>query len=333
MPKKIFKFLGYLVLAVIVLAGLGLAWLSLRKPAMVPASSIKVAMTPERIARGQYIFESVADCGGCHSQRDFTRFGGPEVSLGLGRGTVLSDLVPDLPGVVVASNITPDLETGIGSWTDGEKIRAIRDGVSRDGRALFPMMPYAGYSHLSDDDIQALVAYLDSLPPIHNPLPKTKLTFPVGLFIKSVPKPAGSVPTFTSIDRVKLGEYQATVSGCGDCHTPVNKQGQPLAGKLLAGGRVFATPMGTVVASNITPDKDTGIGLWSEEFFLKRFADYQSYADGTSPAPAGPQSFTLMPWLGFSHRKPAELAAIYAYLRTIPPVTNQITPHPASAPH
>ena len=290
-------------------------------------------MTPDRIARGQYIFESVADCGGCHSQRDFTRFGGPEIPSGIGQGNILSNLVPDLPGTVVAANITPDVETGIGSWSDGEKIRAIRDGVSRDGHALFPMMPYAGYSHLSDDDVQSLVAYLDSLPPVHNPLPKTKLNFPVGLMIKGVPKPAGSVPAFTSTDPVKLGEYHAIVSGCADCHTPTDKQGQPLPGKLLAGGRVFATPMGTVVASNITPDNNTGIGLWSQEFFLNRFAAYRSYATGTPPTLEGPQSFTLMPWLGFSHRKPEELAAIYAYLRSIPAVTNSITPHPASTPH
>jgi mono/diheme cytochrome c family protein len=177
--KRILLILGCLVLAVIVVGGVGIAWLFLRKPAMAPPSSIKVAMTPERIARGQYIYETVADCASCHSQRDFTRVGGPEVPTGRGRGNIMSDLVKGLPGVVVASNITPDRETGIGTWTDGEKIRAIREGVDRDGNALFPMMPYEGFGRLSDEDVQAVVAYLDTLLPIHNPLSKTDSIRPV----------------------------------------------------------------------------------------------------------------------------------------------------------
>ena len=192
MLKKILLILGYLALIVIVVGGAGITWLFLRKPAMAPPSSIKVAITPERIARGRYIFETVADCTGCHSQRDFTRIGGPEILAGRGRGNVMSDLMKGLPGVVVAPNITPDRETGIGNWTDGEKIRAIREGVDRDGQALFPMMPYEGYSRFGDEDVQSLVAYLDSLPPIHNPLPKTKLIFPVSVLIKSAPKPVGA---------------------------------------------------------------------------------------------------------------------------------------------
>jgi hypothetical protein len=116
----------------------GLAYLYLRKPAQAPPSTVKVAMTPERIARGKYLFENVSDCDGCHSQRDFTRFDGPVVPTGRGRGSNLSELIPALPGTVVASNITPDIETGIGGWSDGEKIRAIREGISRDGRALSP---------------------------------------------------------------------------------------------------------------------------------------------------------------------------------------------------
>src|ERR1035441_8933347 len=178
MAKKILLILGSLVLAVIVLGGAGIAWLFLRKPAMAPPASNKVAMTPERIARGKYLFTSVADCGGCHSQRDFSRVGGPEVESGRGRGNLFSDLLKGLPGQVVAPNLTPDPETGIGTWTDGEKIRAIREGVDKDDRALFPMMPYQSYRQFSDEDVQALVAFLDSLPPVRNPLPQTRLIFP-----------------------------------------------------------------------------------------------------------------------------------------------------------
>ena len=137
--------LSIVAIAIVVPAG-GLAYLYLRKPAQAPPSGIKVSMAPERIARGKYLFEVVADCDGCHSQRDFTRVGGPVVLSGRGRGVTMSEFIPELPGTVVARNITPDSETGLGAWTDGEKIRAIREGVARDGRALFPMMPYQGFS-------------------------------------------------------------------------------------------------------------------------------------------------------------------------------------------
>jgi mono/diheme cytochrome c family protein len=310
-------------------AGGGLAYLVLRTPAQAPPASITVSRAPERIAHGKYIFESVADCVGCHSQRDFTRVGGPEVLSGRGRGNNFSELMKGLPGLVVAPNITPDVETGIGSWTDGEKIRAIREGISRDGHALFPMMPYPSFSRFSDDDVQDVVAYLDSLPPVHNPLPKTKLDFPVNLMIKGVPHPVGSVPPTGTADKVKYGEYLVAIAGCGDCHTPQNR-GQAVPGKLLAGGQTFETTFGKVVTPNITPDIDTGIGKWSEDFFLKKFYDYKDYAEHGAP-PSGPDSFTVMPWLSFCRRPPEELGAIFAYLKTVPPVHNSVDTHPGYA--
>src|SRR5215472_6686641 len=208
---------------VIVVPAAGVGYLYIRKPAQAPALSIKVPMTPERIARGKFLFTTIADCDGCHSQRDFSRVGGPVVVSGRGQGNVLSSFIFELPGTVVAPNLTPDPETGLGNWTDGEKIRAIREGVDRDGRALFPMMPYQGYRNMSDEDVQAVVAYLDSLPPIKNPLPKTQLAFPVSVLIKSAPKPAGSVPSPDLNDKMKRGEYLVAIAGCGDCHTPMEK--------------------------------------------------------------------------------------------------------------
>jgi hypothetical protein len=121
-------------------AGLGFGYLYLRQPEIAPPLAIKVAMTPERIERGRHLFREVAVCEGCHSERDFTRFGGPVTAGGLGKGFEFPAEL-EMPGTVVGSNITPDKETGIGDWTDGEKIRAIREGIGRDGRVLFPMMP------------------------------------------------------------------------------------------------------------------------------------------------------------------------------------------------
>ncbi len=143
--------------ALLLAAAGGVGWLFLRKPAMAPPRDVRVPMTPERVARGKYLFEVVADCDGCHSERDFTRFAGPVVVSG--RGNAFRFPVEmGLPGEVIAPNITPDVETGIGAWSDGEKIRAIRDGVSRDGRALFPLMGYPRYRYMSDQDVESLVA-------------------------------------------------------------------------------------------------------------------------------------------------------------------------------
>jgi mono/diheme cytochrome c family protein len=287
-------------------------------------------MTPERIARGAYLFTAVADCGGCHSQRDFSLVGGPVVVSGQGRGNVLSDLYSGLPGLVVAPNLTPDRETGIGSWTDGEKIRAIREGVDRDGNALFPMMPYESFRHMSDEDVESLVAYLDSLPPVRNPLPKSKLQFMPALMIKSVPRPAGSVAAPDRADRTKYGEYLVELGGCQDCHTPPDDHGQPIPGKSFAGGQHFDTPFGHVVSANITPDLETGIGKWNEDFFVKKFFDYKGYADNGSPKMAGPEAFTLMPWLSFAGKSAEDLGAIFAYLRSRAPVRNTVETHPGT---
>ena len=321
------KILLILALVIVLVAGGALAFLYLHRPAQAAAASLRVPMTPERIARGKYLFEDLADCGGCHSQRDFTRVGAPEVPGGAGRGNVLSAILHGMPGTIVAPNLTPDPETGLGRWTDGEKIRAIREGVDNTGRALFPMMPYPGYRNMSDEDVQAVVAYMDSLPPIHNALPQTKLDFPVGLFIKFVPQPAGTVAQPDRADKVKYGAYLMTIGGCGDCHTPIEK-GQPVVAKTLAGGREFVTGFGTVVSANITPDMDTGIGKWSKEYFEKKIYDYRDYAVHGSPPLAGPQAFTLMPWLGLSQVPPDDLSAIYAYLRTVKPVHNAVETHP-----
>lgn len=329
MWKRALVVLGYLVVAALGLGAAGVGWLYLRKPAMAAPLNIQVARTPERIARGRYVFVSVADCGACHSAHDYSRFGPPEIEAGRAIGNNLSELVKEARafGTVVAPNLTPDIETGLGAWTDGEKIRAIRDGVDKNGRALFPAMPYQAYRRFTDDDVQALVAFLDSLPPVRHPLPQTKLNFPLSLLIKGVPQPTGSVPQSDRSDPKKYGEYLVAVGTCERCHTPVDERFNPLPGKKFAGGTVFDHPEGKVVSANITPDLETGIGKWSEEFFQKKFYDYKDYA-ANGPPPVTPQSFTIMPWLPFSGKDPEDLSAIYAYLRSVPPVHNSVETHP-----
>jgi len=231
-----------------------------------------------------------------------------------------------LPGVVAPRNITPDKETGIGNWTDGEKIRAIREGVSRDGTALFPMMGYQRYRHMSDEDVYSLVAYLNTITPVRNAIPRSKIAFPVSLLMKGAPQPAGHVAEPDRSNRVKYGEYLVTLAGCMGCHTP-SKQGKPLKGLTLAGGEQFRLPGMVVVSANITPDPQTGIGRWSEQDFLDRIYQYKEYAEKGSPH-VGPESFTLMPWLNFAQLEPEDLKAIYAFLRTQKPVYHVVDSHP-----
>lgn len=127
-----------------------------------------------------------------------------------------------LPGKLVAPNLTPDRETGLGNWTDGEKIRAIREGISKDGHVLHPTMPYPSYFYMSDVDVQALVAYLDTMPAIRNPLPRTERPPNVVKDIRGKPRPVREPASQRS-----YGEYLVTNAYCDECHAPQQKGGSP----------------------------------------------------------------------------------------------------------
>src|SRR5579883_2604933 len=182
--KALFAVAGVLAgLATILFAAVFLAY-----PRQAAPPIKTVAITPARLERGKYLFEVVADCDGCHSLRDFKRFGGPVMPHGRGIGNVMPAEM-ELPGTISAPNITPDRETGLGKWTDGEKIRAIREGIGRDGRVLFPMMPYQAYRKMSDEDVESLVAYLNSLEPVRHAVPRSQVKFPVSLMVRFSPQP------------------------------------------------------------------------------------------------------------------------------------------------
>ena len=175
------------------------------------------------MARGKELFEKIANCEDCHSQRDISKFAAPTIPGTTGGGFEFPAEL-GFPGKVVSANITPDPETGIGTWTDGEKIRAIREGVSRDGRALFPLMPYTYFRSMSDEDVYSVVAFLNSLPPVKKRMPRTELNFPVNLMIKGAPRPVdGPVPEPDRSDRLKYGKYLVTMANCVVCHTPEDK--------------------------------------------------------------------------------------------------------------
>ncbi|MBM3764777.1 MAG: cytochrome c [Acidobacteria bacterium] len=308
---------------IVALIGGGFCYLQLKQPNSLPPQDIQVPSTPEAIARGEYIFTVLADCDGCHSQRDATKFGLPVIVSGRGRGFTFPPEL-GLPGNVTAPNITSDMETGIGAWTNGEKIRAIREGISRDGRALFAFMPYQAFAKMSDKDVLSLVAYINTLPPVKNATPRTELKFPVNLLIKFDPAPARNVP-----EMADKGEYLVTIAECQTCHT-ILKDGVPTPGMEFAGGEPFSMLGFKVVSANITPDNDTGIGKLSEAEFVEKFRQYRKYdVEGAPPLTA--DNFTLMPWLPFSRLSDEELKAIYGYLRKVKPVSHAVETRPGAA--
>src|SRR5712692_5144684 len=177
---------GGLLLVVAVSVTVG--WRPVFGPHARPVSSRTFERTTERLARGRYLVTAVTGCLDCHSPHAWSRHDAPVPAGWEGAG---QDMIgyKELPGHVVAPNLTPDPNTGTGTWTDDTLARAIREGIGHDGRALFPMMPYQRYRTLSDEDVASIVVYLRALPPVRNPLPTTRVTFPVRYLMRNAPQP------------------------------------------------------------------------------------------------------------------------------------------------
>lgn len=305
-----------------VAAGLGAGYLYAEYPRVPPAGDLRIEATPERLARGQYLFDHVAGCADCHSTRDWTKYGGPIVPGTTGKGGDRFGKELGLPGDFYAPNITP---AGVGHWTDGELVRAITAGVNRDGESLFPIMPYPIFGRMAKGDIEAIVAYLRTLPAIANDVPKRQLPFPMQFVVRTLPQP----PSFTTRpdgrDRIQLGEYLAT--GCAHCHTP-SKQGVPVPGMAFAGGVEFPLPDGGYVRSaNLTPDATTGLGTLAESVFVERFKVLAELPDVDLHSATERRHNTVMPWKVLGGMTREDLGAIFAYLRSLPPVVNQVEKH------
>lgn len=318
------KILGYGLLVLIGVVAAAFAWLYLRKPAMAAPRDIQVEVTPERVERGRYLF-ALADCGGCHSPHDEQKLYMPEIEARRGSGRTIVEEGESLP----IPNITPDRETGIGGWSDGEKMRAIREGIGKDGRALFPMMPYELYRHMSDEDVESLVAYLNTLAPVKSEVKRLELPLPVKLLIKGAPRPVTQpVKTPDRSDPRVYGEYLTTIGVCEGCHTPFDRGSFDMS-KRLAGGRRFRFGEYEVVTPNLTPDRDTGIGNWTAEYFRERFHRFREYESKPIPA-MNREQFTIMPWLTLAKLPSEDLDAIYTYLMSRPPVSNKVDVHPVA---
>lgn len=317
--KKVIKILVGLVLALTILIIIGLSYIKLALPDVGEPEQLTISVTPEKIQHGEYLANNVMVCMDCHSERDWSKFSGPLVPGTFGKGGELFNQDLGFPGSYYAKNITPDK---LGNWTDGEILRAITTGVSKDGSALFPVMPYTHYGTLDRKDIEAVIAYIRTIPAIKSENKTSESDFPMNFIINTLPAKAAFTKKPDVSDIVNYGEYVVNAAACFDCHT-IQEKGE-FTGEPFAGGMEFPMIDGSIVrSSNITPHQTNGIGFWSEEQFVQRF---KMYADSSYNPPAVEKGEfqTIMPWTMYSGMTEQDLKAIYAYLKSIKPVNNQV---------
>jgi mono/diheme cytochrome c family protein len=323
--KKMLKIIAWGLGLVVLLIAASLGYLFLRYPDVGPVREVTVNATPERLARGAYLANHVAGCIDCHSTRDWNYFAGPIKPGTEGKGGERFDKSLGFPGTIYAYNITP---AALGAESDGILYQAITSGVDKDGRALFPVMPYPHFNTMSEEDIFSIIAYLRTLKPIENTPPTTELDPPMNLIVRTIPMKRTPQPQPDTSNIYEYGKYLVNAASCSDCHTK-QVQGKPVPGMEFAGGFEFPFPNGQIVRSaNITPDEETGIGSWSESDFIDRFKFYDN-ADGRTISPESMGYNTFMPWTAFAGMTERDLGAIYKYLRTLKPVKNKVEKYTA----
>jgi mono/diheme cytochrome c family protein len=252
----------------------------------------------QQIERGRYL-AAAADCSGCHTdpQGGSPYAGGRPIQTPFGR--------------VLAANITPDRDTGIGAWSDAEFDAAVRGGRMPSGGRLYPAMPYAYYARMSKEDVQALRAYLNTLAPVRKEVHSNQLPFPFDIraamrvWDALYFKPGVYQPDPQKSQSWNRGAYLVTGPGhCGACHTPKTSLGGDETGKSLEGYSVQGW-----FAPDITDDSRRGLGDWSPQDIL----EYLKNGHNRFAGAAGPMSEEVAN--GSSHMSNADLLAIAAYLK------------------
>jgi mono/diheme cytochrome c family protein len=320
--KTLLKIAGALVLLLVIVAACGFGYLMFAFPKAPPVRTVTFDASPDKLARGQYLADHVVGCTTCHTQRDWTKFSGPIKPERLGAGDESFGL--GAAGTLYSKNITP---AAIGSWSDGELLRAVTQGVSKDGTPLFPLMPYPHFGAMSEDDVHAVLAYIRTLKAIDGAVRPRQLNFPLNLIVRTIPGPNtyGTRPPAT--DKVAYGKYLTSAALCSDCHTPIDDRGTPLPNMDFAGGMEFRETGYLVRSANITPDADTGIGSWSEQQFIDKFKAFDGVEQPVLGAKDRMQN-TVMPLTAYAGMTREDLSAIYAYLRTLKPVTHRVDKFP-----
>jgi mono/diheme cytochrome c family protein len=312
--KKVLKVLLIVVAVIIVLVGIGALYISVSG---IPTYEVKkIDFTAQadstQIARGKKLASLL--CAHCHMNEE--------------TGTLAGQHMNDAPefGILYSQNITHDDEFGIGTWTDGEILYLLRTGILRDGRYAPPYM--AKLPYMADEDIEAVIAFIRSDDPLvvathvpDKPCEPSFLTkFLTRVAFKPLPYPEAPIAMPDTTNPVEWGKYLALNLDCWTCHSPAFEKlniAEPdkTPGYFSGGNPSLRTREGqSIVSLNITPDVETGIGSWTEEQFIKavRFG----IIDG--------QEAVRWPMMPYSQLTNHEAAAIYAYLKTVPPVKNKV---------
>jgi mono/diheme cytochrome c family protein len=285
-------------------------------PTGVPATLAQASV----VERGAYLARA-ADCMACHTTPESKPYAG-----GLGFR---------LPfGMLYSTNITPDKETGIGNYSDQDFLNAVHRGIRRDGARLYPAMPFASYTYMTDADALAIKAYLFSLPPVRAPAPENTLTFPfdqrwaMGLWSALFNPDTRFEPDTSKSPEWNRGAYVAEALGhCGECHTPRNlafalNNREKFAGAVTAGWRAF----------NISSDKATGVGAWHDDDLVSYLSIGHANGHGTASGPMGEAVDHSL-----SYMAPEDIRAVVAYLRSVPATPSHDLPAtlapPAPASH
>jgi mono/diheme cytochrome c family protein len=274
-------------------------------PTGVPPSLAKADV----VKRGEYLARA-ADCMVCH-----TAPGGQAYAGGLA--------IPLPFGTLYSTNITADKDTGIGAYSDQDFLNAVQRGIRKDGTRLYPAMPYPSYTYMTDADALAIKAYLFSLPAAHVANRADTLTFPynqrwaMGPWSFVFNADTRFAPNTAQSAQWNRGAYLAeALAHCGECHTPRNlafalDNRRKFAGAVTAGWHAY----------NITSDKGTGIGAWSDDEVFAYLAQGHASPRGTAAGPMGEAVDA-----SFSQMAPEDIHAIVAFVRSVPPVVSPDLP-------
>jgi mono/diheme cytochrome c family protein len=272
-------------------------------PTSVPASM----KNAELVKRGEYLTQA-ADCMVCHTARGGQQYAG---------GFAFT-----LPfGTVYSTNITPDKETGIGNYTDQEFLAAMHRGVRRDGARLYPAMPFASYTYITDEDALAIKAYLFSLAPVRAPARANTLTFPfnqrwaIGLWAAVFNADKRFQPDTSKSAEWNRGAYLSeALAHCGECHTPRN-----VAFALNNRKKFAGETTGGWLAYNISADKGSGIGQWSDDDVAAYVGHGHANNHGSASGPMGEAVAESL-----SRLAPEDIKAIVAYVRSVPATSSDL---------